>query len=122
MISRLNELSIDSLHIANQKDTLSKLRDELITSIINKKEQLYKNAIEFVSNGKEWSNEEIKQRCTIEIAQDKIETFLIDDVPMIMFFPNKYGQKTERMSSSMICKFDYKELYKGEIIIKNWER
>ena len=97
----------------NHIDILAKKRDELITSIINKKEKLYKDAITFVSNGKEWSNEEISKRCIIEINQGtQSEIFLIDNIPMIIFFPNECSQKVDLVSSKMMCEFKYRELYK----------
>ena len=96
-------------------DTMSELRNNLASSIIDKKEQVYKDAIAFVSDGKEWTNDEIRKRCTIEIMQQtRVEIFLIDGVPMVEFHPMEFNTTNEDLSYKMNMSFKCRELYKEE--------
>jgi len=97
-------------------DVLKEIRNKLTDSIFNKKEQLFKDAVEYAQGDEKWSNEEIAKRCRLEYHQDsRAETLVIDDVPMLVIFPFEWEQKeTSAFSLTATTTFRYKELYKGE--------
>ena len=85
---------------------------QLASGIINHKDKLYLEAIQFVSKGELWSINEIKSRCLIEIiATTQIEIFIIDGTPMIEFYPPEYNQTTEDLCFKINSVIRYRKLY-----------
>jgi len=55
--------------------------------ILAKKEDLLRQAITHQFGHDKWTVDEIKGRCCFVIDQRKKETFCVDDIPMIEFYP-----------------------------------
>lgn len=105
MISKLNELSIDSLH---RENAISRVRDNLLDSIINKREELLRESISYAVGNDNWTIADVERRGSLVAVQDSgIETFYFDGIPLVEFHTIKSHFEENKITSG----YKFRKLY-----------
>ena len=94
--------------------TIQKLAFQAAQDLFAKKEQIIKDIIDDYFQGQPWDEATIEQHATIDITQDRCETFLISGTPLIKFHPIDSNYIVEGESVKISLEQPYEILFKPE--------
>ena len=90
---------------------MKNVSEELARKHINKKEQLIKEAIDYIA-GDTWTLEDVAERGRMGInCQTKEETFIFDDIPLLVFMPFEIEYSQKDLSFMATISLNYRKLY-----------
>jgi len=96
-------------------DILKQKREELVKSLVDKEDNIIRDAINYAMGSKDWELAEVAQRGLWEVnSQTRERTLLFDGVALLIFMPPDFKQTDELGKSVWTVTNNYRKLYEDK--------
>ena len=94
------------------KSLIKQREEQLSIAIVKKFEDVLKSAITKKLGREDWKTEDLKGRLHKTVCNRKIETYYLDEVPLVEFYPPSFSTDNFMGKHTLSVTQNYRMLYK----------